>query len=309
MQRLFDLVALPKKLRFRPRSCELHRRFHKSIAARAPGELHLDLGDATIEICPGAADRVEIEAVYHARIEHPTREPDFRLDVREGPDGVRAVGREVAVDGSSLGGYTRRLQRYMARVWAPADLALTVRGKDGDVDVRDWRGPVDCRLKDGSLRIVGCRGQVRARLDDGDLQVWDCRTDDGVIALGTADGSLDLQGVDAPRVRVRTLDGDVRARLPARPEAEVSIATIDGAVLLDLDPAWAGEFGVSASHGEIRTELPPGANVERRERRMVPGTGGRTWEGRRVRGTLGRGQMKVSVTTVDGEVTVRQAAP
>lgn len=184
-----------------------------------------------------------------------------RIDVA-----VRAVGpRRV---GFRSGPFTARLL-----VVAPQRASLTASSGDGRVDVVDLEGDVDVRTGDGAIQIADVSGSVRAQSGDGSIAI---------------EGRL-------REVRARSGDGSVKVRAHDGSSASAawSIATGDGAVVLELPDAFDAELDAHTGDGRISvTDVAFAQQSKATERRAV-------------QGRIGAGGHELQVRTGDGSITVR----
>jgi DUF4097 and DUF4098 domain-containing protein YvlB len=126
----------------------------------------------------------------------------------------------------------------------------------GDVEAQDVNGQVSFNSVSGDLTLAG-----------GSLDRLEAKTVSGSV---TADVHLGRPG----QVRVATVSSDVALRLPATPDAKVSLRSTSGRVLSEFDC--------------LRSAHAPAS--------------------RSVNGTLGAGSGQISVTTLSGRVTLLKRA-
>ena len=115
--------------------------------------------------------------------------------------------------------------------------------------------PLRLRVASGSVEFSGWAAEVEARSTSGDLRVHALRALDYFLAR-TADGNVLLTG-GARRVRCDASSGDVRLEGLLGP---LGVVSTSGDVLAQFDTLSAGdEVRISATSGQIRVGLPPGA--------------------------------------------------
>ena len=144
--------------------------------------------------------------------------------------------------------------------------AITLDGLNGKVDARTIGADVEAQDINGQVTFNSVSGDLT--LAGGSLDRLDAKTVTGRV---TADVHLGKPG----DVRVATVSSDVALRLPAAPDARVSLRSTSGRLLTEFD-------GLRRSHS-------PGSHS--------------------VSGTLGAGTGHISVTTLSGRVTLLSRAP
>jgi hypothetical protein len=144
--------------------------------------------------------------------------------------------------------------------------AITLDGLNGKVDARTIGADVEAQDINGQVTFNSVSGDLT--LAGGSLDRLDAKTVTGRV---TADVHLGKPG----DVRVATVSSDVALRLPAAPDARVSLRSTSGRLLTEFD-------GLRRSHS-------PGSHS--------------------LSGTLGAGTGHISVTTLSGRVTLLSRAP
>jgi len=139
--------------------------------------------------------------------------------------------------------------------------AITLDGLNGTVDARTVGADVEAQDINGAVTFNSVSGDLT--LAGGSLDRLDAKTVTGSV---TADVHLGQPG----NVRVATVSSDVALRLPAQPDARVSLRSTSGRVLSEFDSLRSSHAPVSHS----------------------------------VNGTLGAGTGHISVTTLSGRVTL-----
>jgi len=139
--------------------------------------------------------------------------------------------------------------------------AITLDGLNGTVDARTVGADVEAQDINGQVTFNSVSGDLT--LAGGSLDRLDAKTVTGSV---TADVHLGKPG----NVRVATVSSDVALRLPAQPDARVSLRSTSGRVLSEFD--------------SLRSSHAPASHS--------------------VNGTLGAGTGHISVTTLSGRVTL-----
>lgn len=144
--------------------------------------------------------------------------------------------------------------------------AITLDGLAGTVDARTVGGDVEAQNISGNVTFNSVSGDLT--LAGGSLDRLDAKTVSGSV---TADVHLGKPG----NVRVATVSSDVALRLPADPDARVSLRSASGRVRSEFDCLSSARSAASRS----------------------------------VNGTLGAGTGHISVTTLSGRVTLLRRVP
>ncbi|UCB53067.1 MAG: DUF4097 family beta strand repeat protein [Candidatus Zixiibacteriota bacterium] len=307
---------------------EIKRYFHQSFDVEKGSILHLRHGDGDVTITPWDKDVLDVEVRYRAeaRTFGIGGEHEFKVEFKETGSVVHVIGKETS--SSSIGFHHYRLHEYTYTIRAPEYLELTLDGDDGDVDIEDWQGKIECTLEDGDvdlrnivspetnidledgdLRIDGLEGdlfvdgedgdvvlrdaktqQCRIRLEDGDLTI---RRSEGEFEINVEDGDVDLDRVRAEMLEVSAQDGDVEVDLLKVDRIDLDIRVYDGDVTVNLEPGTSAAFSIDTQDGRIRTDLPGTRDLEK----------GRD----QVSGQIGTGEGRIYIGTVDGNVTLRES--
>ncbi|HEY0718569.1 MAG TPA: DUF4097 family beta strand repeat-containing protein [Streptosporangiaceae bacterium] len=143
--------------------------------------------------------------------------------------------------------------------------AITLDGLGGRVDARTVSGDVEAQDLSGQISFNSVSGDLT--LAGGSLDRLDAKTVSGSV---TADVHLGRPG----QVRVATVSSDVALRLPAEPDARVSLRSTSGRVLSEFD--------------RLRPTDTPASHS--------------------LNGTLGDGSGQITVTTLSGRVTLLKRA-
>ncbi len=144
--------------------------------------------------------------------------------------------------------------------------AITLDGLAGSVDAHTVGGDVEAQNISGSVTFNSVSGDLT--LAGGSLDRLDAKTVSGSV---TADVHLGKPG----NVRVATVSSDVALRLPADPDARVSLRSASGRVRSEFDCLSSAHSAASRS----------------------------------VNGTLGAGTGHISVTSLSGRVTLLRRVP
>ena len=307
---------------------KIDKYFHESFDVQKGSILHLRHGDGDVIITPWDKDVLDVEVRYRAETKMfgVGGRHRFNVEFKETGSVIHVIGKETG--SSSIGFHHFKLHEYTYTIHAPEYLELNLDGDDGDVEIEDWQGNIECTLEDGDvdlrnivsaetsidledgdLRIDGLEGnllvdgedgdvvlrdaktqQCRIRLEDGDLTI---RRSEGEFEINVEDGHVDLDRVRAGMLEVSTEDGDVELDLLKVDRIDLDIRVYDGDVTVDLELGMSAAFSIDTRDGRIRTDLPGARDLDR--------------ERDQVSGEIGSGEGRIHIRTVDGDVTLRES--
>lgn len=133
------------------------------------------------------------------------------------------------------------------------------------------------RVIDGDVRVDGIAGEIEVNAVDGDVLLTEVS---GGIVANSVDGSVEVKMVDGAFV------------------SPVSLATVDGDVLLEAGVDFDANFSVSTIDGSFVCDY---------EYRVDRKSGGwRKFVGVSLSGKLGDGGPPISLRTIDGDVRIKR---
>lgn len=307
---------------------EINREFHQAFDVEPGMTLKLKHGDGDVTITPWEQDSLDVQVRYRAKTNTVVGwSSKADLDVTFTQDGktIYVVGKEPSM--VSLGVSSFRELEYTYTVQAPSYLELDLVGEDGDVAIEMWTGDLEIQLEDGDLRltsmeaarteifledgdleIAGFEGELMVEAEDGDLEIFDCKithgkihVEDGDVDLERCSGSFELKADDgdirmsnlaAEEVDIRVADGSVDLTLLPSEGLDLNLRSGDGDANVGIDSAVSAAFSLETRDGKIRLNASAVENLLK--------------ERDRVSGTLGDGSGKIHVSSVDGDITLRQ---
>jgi len=183
----------------------------------------------------------------------------------------------------------------------PRDVEIEIHGAEGDIRVRGVERGVTIQTVEGDIEIEGA-GAVSAHSVDGDLRIRDARgpvsvnTGDGDTRLERVGGPISVQGIDgdiivvsarASEVLLSTVGGDVWYDGTVDPRGEYELATHDGDVTLAIPEGTGAQVSVFTWDGSLVPSFPI----------QLRGTLGSVAEF-----TLGSGSARVKLESFDGDI-------
>ena len=175
-----------------------------------------------------ALDRVEIRIEEHGdqvfvETDYPRRRRSFLQSLASLLRGGERVP-FVAVD-------------YLVTV--PRDTGVAIESFDGDVTVEGVDGETHVKTVSGDGRLASLARLVAVETFSGNLEIADVRSDD-VLTAETVSGRIDIEGVRAPRLQVKSFGGAVALQgVEAR---RVEVETVSGSVTFDGALAADGRY-------------------------------------------------------------------
>lgn len=149
----------------------------------------------------------------------------------------------------------------------------------GDLKFRTGSGSFNLGSIDGNLWVATGSGDILVKAARGDLSV---KTASGSVSIGSHDGSL----------KITTASGDVTAQSGGS-RGEIDIRTSSGSVDLVLIHSESIEVSLDTISGSISSNIP--LEVKRVGRKALVGS-------------AGNGDLKLRVTTVSGDIVIKQAS-
>lgn len=243
-------------------------------------------------------------------------ERDFRWD------GPLASGRWAYV--RNLNGSVRverasgaRLEVTAVKRWRrgnPEDVRVEVTrvgSGDGDVLVcAIWRDITeDC--DEQGYRTSDNRRRSRWDRDDDDVSLEiTVRVPEGVkVDVSSINGGLDISGATSV-VEAHTVNGGIDARSTGGP---VTASTVNGDIDVRMGEIGTGNLDFSTTNGSIEVTVPDGLNADVTMRTVNGSVGSdfpMTVNGRisprRIAATIGRGGMRLDLSTVNGSIDLRR---
>jgi hypothetical protein len=167
----------------------------------------------------------------------------------------------------------------------PAECAIDAQTVSGEISIEGVRGPLEIQTVSGDVRLEDVQGPMRLKAVSGDV---DCRRYVGHLEGNTVSGDVTIVGAALRSSQLHTVSGDVliEGRLDARKEHRFK--TISGEVELALSEPDA-TIDYRTASGDVECQLPSRIVQRGRKEYTV---------------VIGRGQTRVAVKTVSGDLTV-----
>jgi hypothetical protein len=310
----------PKDPRQKPRQQERRRipegwvestePFTRAFPVGKGATLMLSNISGNIQVVPGTADRIEVEALKRAWGPNPeqakTRLTDAmvetyatanRVEVRV-EHGMRRDARGIDVE---------------FNVKVPADAAVDLRTVSGDVRVTNVKGELRVEGVSGNVSLegtarlasvktvnggitltnTGADGQLSISTVNGDLMVQTLAS--RAISINTINGDVRIAGWSGDRAHIRSLDGDLDVQTSLTKGGRYEIESHSGDVTIVLPEQPGFELEAHTFNGRIRVDFPIRSEGPIRDNDRGP---------RSVRGTYGDASSSLRLQTFDGNLTV-----
>lgn len=145
--------------------------------------------------------------------------------------------------------------------------------------------------------------------DDVSLEIT-LRVPEGVkVDVSAINGALDITGATSV-VEAHTVNGGIEARSSGGP---VNASTVNGEIDVRMGAIGSGNLDFSTTNGSITVTVPDGLNADITMRTVNGSVGSdfpMTVNGRisprRIAATIGRGGMKIDLSTVNGSIDLRR---
>lgn len=149
---------------------------------------------------------------------------------------------------------------------------------------------VECSSAYGSIQIIGIEGYAKAHTSYGSIK---CVETMGKISLDTAYGGIDCRSIAADELNVSSSYGSMNIEYSDSVSAKIqaNVTTAYGSIDFTTPADFAGEVELATSFGSVNTELPITVKGE--------------INSKRIRGSIGEGDGKLSLTTSFGSIRLK----
>jgi len=284
--------------------------FTKTFPVTKGAMLMLSNISGNIQIVPGTADKIEVEALKRAwgpSVEQAkqrlgdavieTYATGNRVEVRV-ENGERRDGRGIDVE---------------FNVKVPGDAAVDLRTVSGDVHITNVKGELRIQNVSGNVQLEGTARVTSVKTVSGDVTLNNAGSDQQV-SLSTVNGNVQLQTLTAPgidldtingdvriagwsgnRAHIRSLDGDLDLQTSLTKGGRYEIESHSGNILLSLAEQPGFDLEAHTFNGRIRIDFPIKSEGPIRDSDRGP---------RSVRGTYGDASSSLRLQTFNGNLTV-----
>jgi DUF4097 and DUF4098 domain-containing protein YvlB len=258
----------PKDPRQKPRDRERRRipegwveatePFTRSFPVGKGATLMLSNISGNIQIVPGSATSIEVEALTHA----------WGQNAEAAKQRLADAVIETYASGNRVEVRVEHGQRRDARgvdvefnVKVPGDASVDLRTVSGDVRVTNVKGELRVQAISGNVVLEGTAKIGIVKTVSGDLTINNGGSDQQ-ISLSTVNGDLQVQTLTARAIDLDTINGDVRIAGWSGDRAH--IRSLDGDLDVQASLAKGGRYEIESHSGNINLSLPeqPGFELE-----------------------------------------------
>ncbi len=274
------------------------RTFTLSEPVETGGWVRVATFNGRINITQGNNGTVEVRAVKQIR---RGEVEDIGFVVRKGSDGITICA--VYVDQDECGDEGSYHRRNRSGNWSrdhqgqvdftvqiPAGVRVRAGSGNGDVTIAGAGAEVVAATGNGRVEVAGSTGKVNASTGNGGVTVRDAR---GPVEVSTGSGDVRVITSTGP-VSANSGNGDIDVTIGKVDRApEMNFSTGNGQVRLWLPDGYGAEVDATTGNGSVTTDFPV---------RLQGGRLDRT----RLRGTIGDGGGRLSISSGNGNVEIRR---
>ncbi len=190
----------------------------------------------------------------------------------------------------SRDGWNRQRTRASFVVTIPAGVLVNAGTGNGDVSINGAGSEVVAATGNGRVLVSGTTGRVTASTGNGRVTVEGAR---GPVEASTGNGDVSVTTSNGP-VTASSGNGDISVAMERIDRAApMSFSTGSGRIVLSVPASFGAEIEASSGNGDVTTDLPI-----RLQGRI---------ERNRLRGQLGEGGERLSLSTGNGDIEIRKA--
>ena len=309
------------------RAAELEPDLHKTFNVTPGGKLLLDVDRGSVDVNPGADDRVEChvtrkvtgassasaakilaaheitfqqegnQVIVKARLDRKAADLSFwrspSLQVRYEIKVPQRFNTDIKTAGGGLSatGLTgeMRLQTAGGSIrCSKIDGTIWARTSGGNMSVLGATGAVAVRTSGGDIRVEDVGAAVEADTSGGSIHLRSIR---GRVQVETSGGNIAAEGLGAG-VRASTSGGNVTVNLTGAPEGDCVLQTSGGNIHLSVPERLSANLEAHTSGGTVTCDLP--ITVQGLQKRNE------------LKGRLGEGGPLLRLHTSGGNVRLRK---
>lgn len=187
------------------------------------------------------------------------------------------------------GGWNNRARAsFIVRI--PAGVLVQAETGNGDVSINGAGSEVIATTGNGRVLVSETTGRVTARTGNGRVTVDGAR---GPVEATTGNGDVRVATSSGP-VSARSGNGDIDVSMDRiERSGAMSFSTGSGRITLTVPDSYGAEMDASSGNGNVSSDIPV-----RIEGRISP---------RRMRGTLGQGGDRLTLSTGNGDIEIRKS--
>jgi hypothetical protein len=253
------------------------RDFHDTFQPKKDSNLNIDNINGFIRIEEWNEDYIDISAVLKTRKEEDEFDK-LKIEI-------------LAEDGCSV---TTKLLEKNVRVTVnytikvPAAVMLNnIETSNGKIDIEKCRGNLNAGTTNGTIEVCNFIGNVDAESTNGKLTINNI---DGKVNLGTSNGSIRVTGSPG-LTKAHTSNGSIKVEM-AKLENDLTLSSSNASIKLYLDKKIKADVEARTSNASIKVN---GINVTTEK-----------ISNHYLRGKIGKGGKKITLTTSNGSITLSE---
>lgn len=217
-------------------------------------------------------------------------EPRAEVRINKGSNAevrILSDGSNLSLSTEPRGGveveYEIKLPRNVGRIniqSASADIALT-----------DLTGGVEINNGNGQVTLSDISGKIKVNTGNGDISFADVQ---GELEANTGSGTIDMTDVNG-RINANAANGDITVHYGGQGREPLTINTASGDIDVTFDSAVNADLSVKTLTGDIQVDESFSINVQKKQP-----------VGTEARGRIGSGGQQINITTMAGDVRLRQ---
>lgn len=229
-----------------------NRDFHldQEYAIAKNGTIDLRSSDAKVYITGtdrSATARVKIDRTVTAKGWY-TSKGEFTVDVETTGGNLSIREHQSNIQVGVVGYYH---EDYKIVIEAPAGVSLTIKGDDGDYEIKNINGSISLDIDDGDAQLVNCNGnQFSFDLDDGDLQM---KGGNGSVHINASDADFLFEEANFTSMDADVDDGDLVIQSSLAENGVYTIHTQDGLVAFEVR-SGGGSFNIRHDDASISAQ-------------------------------------------------------
>jgi hypothetical protein len=307
---------------------------HQTLDGAPGGKIIVDVDFGTIDVSPGADDKVIIEGYRKIDSNNEAQEKEYLTAApvivsKEGNTVTIRARRQPKDHNQTWSGRCKMDARYTVHVPRNFNSELrtgggTIIGTDltgtmsadtsgGKLKFTHLRGPTGATTSGGSIELNGCEGAVKVDTSGGRIESIDgsgsleahtsggsivVRNFGGDTSVETSGGRLALENING-KIVGRTSGGSITARLHSPVPGDVNLETSAGSIEVTVPPDAGLDVDAEASSGRVTSDLPfVGTRTDREQMKGKINGGGKSL-------VLHSGAGSISIKPAGAEVAAR----
>jgi DUF4097 and DUF4098 domain-containing protein YvlB len=222
----------------------------KEYPVAANGILTLKCSDAKVSVSGTTRSNVhlKIHRLVTAKGWLFGEHDEFSVDVNQTRGNLEIEEHKHHQVSGVIGYYS---EKYTIDISVPEGMSLTIKGDDGDYQIKNVDGAISIDVDDADIDLAGCSGDsFNFKLDDGDLSM---DTGKGKLEIDADDGDIKIANAQFSSINADMDDGDLSIETGIVDNGRYYIQAQDGLVALTITNG-GGQFEIQHDDSRITTE-------------------------------------------------------